>query len=334
MATPSFLSDSQGERVDSVIGSTGGAYYKAAIGSNSAGGNGPTAGQLIGTHHPSVATAATDPFVAVMGTIWGAVGSNTAPIATNAAGHLIVEGFAGGVAMPVSASALPVALGAGGGLKVDGSGTALPVDTELPAAVALANGDAIPTAPTVGSVMRQPFASAPTQLYAPQVYNVGGAIGGSNYALLVQGPPYLSNNEGSSSVARGNTNPSTGLLASAARTATATTADQSLTNGRGVILYLNVTANPGGAETLSLKIQAKDQQSGAYTDIADAGVVITAANGARILIAYPGVVQADHAGAGVTVWAKSVHVPFVWRAVVTHSAAGSWTYSMSQGDLA
>lgn len=52
---------------------------------------------------------------------------------------------------------LPAALGAGGGVKVDGSGTALPVsiaatvtvDTELPAAAALTDAFANPTAPAV-----------------------------------------------------------------------------------------------------------------------------------------------------------------------------------------
>lgn len=227
---------------------------------------------------------------------------------TNAQGHGVEE---------------VVAIGPGG----------TPLDTELPAAAALANGDAIPTAPTIGVVMRQPFSSAPTTLYAPQVYTLGGALGSSNYGLLVQGPVYSYNNEGGFTVVRGNTNPSSGLLASAARTATTTTADQTLVSGQGVILYLNVTANPGGAETLSLKIQAKDNQSGAYVDIADAGVVITAANGTRVLVASPGVVQADYAGGGTVVWAKSVRVPYLWRAVVTHSGAGSWTYSLSQGDL-
>jgi hypothetical protein len=102
MATPSFLSDSQGERVDSIIDSAGSTYYKGAIGSNAAGGNGPTAGQLIGTHKPSVATAATDPFVAIMGTVWGAIGSNTAPVAVDASGRTIVVGIAGGTPVPIS----------------------------------------------------------------------------------------------------------------------------------------------------------------------------------------------------------------------------------------
>ncbi len=60
---------------------------------------------------------------------------------------------------------LPAALGAGGGLKVDGSGTALPVDTELPAAAALADNVANPTVPSIGAFISvyDPNASPPWQ---------------------------------------------------------------------------------------------------------------------------------------------------------------------------
>lgn len=51
------------------------------------------------------------------------------------------------------AGGLPAALGAGGGLKIDGSGTALPVDTELPAAAALADATSNPTVPGVGAYL-------------------------------------------------------------------------------------------------------------------------------------------------------------------------------------
>ncbi len=63
------------------------------------------------------------------------------------------------------AGGLPAALGAGGGLKVDGSGTALPVDTELPAAAALADNVANPTVPSIGAFISvyDPNASPPWQ---------------------------------------------------------------------------------------------------------------------------------------------------------------------------
>lgn len=60
---------------------------------------------------------------------------------------------------------LPATLGAGGGLKVDGSGTALPVETELPAAAALADNVANPTVPSIGAFISvyDPNASPPWQ---------------------------------------------------------------------------------------------------------------------------------------------------------------------------
>lgn len=115
------------------------------------------------------------------------------------------------------------------------------------------------------------------------------------------------------------------VLASAARTATTNSTDQTNYNGRGVLLILNVTAQPGGAETLSLKIQAKDPVSNNYFDIADAGVLFTAATGTKALAVYPGAIAADHVSGTV---GKSVALPRVWRAVVTHSSTGSWTYSV------
>jgi hypothetical protein len=123
---------------------------------------------------------------------------------------------------------------------------------------------------------------------------------------------------------RGNTDET--LLASAVRSATTNSDDQTNYNGRGVALILNATANPGGGETLSLKVQAIDPVSGGYVDLADAGVVLTAANGTAVLLVYPGVVDSD---LGSSIFGKSGVLPRSWRAVVTHSAGGNWTYSLA-----
>jgi hypothetical protein len=131
---------------------------------------------------------------------------------------------------------------------------------------------------------------------------------------------------GSASIDKQRNNAEISVLSSAARTATTNHIDYINFNGRGVVYILNVTANPGGAETLSLKIQGKDITSSAYYDIVDAGVLFTAANGTKSLTAYPGVLSAD-AVAGST--HKSVVIPRTFRAVVTHSSTGSWTYSLS-----
>jgi hypothetical protein len=147
---------------------------------------------------------------------------------------------------------------------------------------------------------------------------------GSTGANVLNVDPLLMNSAGSWDRQR-NTLDGT-LLASSARTATTNSPDQTNYNGRGVSVVLNVTANPGGIETLSLKIQGKDSISGNYYDIADATVLFTAGNGTKVLTVYPGVLAADFV-AGDT--GKSAVVPRTWRAVVTHSSTGSWTYSLS-----
>ncbi len=92
-------------------------------------------------------------------------------------------------------------------LKSD-SGGILEVNTELPAAAALADGASNPTAPAVGA--------------AGLLYN------GSTYDRE-----------------RGNVEGT--LLASAARTTTTATATQTNYNHRGVVLFLYVPTMPGGA---------------------------------------------------------------------------------------
>lgn len=123
------------------------------------------------------------------------------------------------------------------------------------------------------------------------------------------------------------------LLASAARTATTNTPDQTNYNGVGAMLTINVTVE-AAAETLALKLQGKDSISSNYFDICDFGTVYTAATDAptitRSFLAYPGGTASDYIGiTGNGTLAKLVLVPRTWRAVVTHSAVGSWTYSLS-----
>lgn len=134
------------------------------------------------------------------------------------------------------------------------------VDTELPAAAALADGAAAtPTTPTVGAV--------------PLLYN-------------------------GSTVDRERGNLEASLLVSAARTATTNSPDQTNHNGKGVTLVIDVTVE--GPATLSLKVQGKDSISANYYDIADFGTVYTASAEAptvtRACTLYPGALAADHAG--------------------------------------
>lgn len=128
------------------------------------------------------------------------------------------------------------------------------------------------------------------------------------------------------------------LLASAARTATTNTSDLTAI-GRGVMLVLNVTVE-AAAETLALKIQGKDPVSGNWFDVTNFGTMYTSASEAptrtKAAVLYPGILAADHVGVAAgtdgTI-AKSGVLPATWRAVVTHSSTGSWTYSLAAVDI-
>lgn len=115
------------------------------------------------------------------------------------------------------------------------------------------------------------------------------------------------------------------LLASAARTVDTSSGVQTNYNAKGVAVTLNVTGNPGGAETLSLILFYDDPASSSTIYVAVTGVVITAANGIRTLIVYPGAVETI---ANSEVWVQGVPVGRNWGAIVDHSGAGSWTYSL------
>lgn len=120
------------------------------------------------------------------------------------------------------------------------------------------------------------------------------------------------------------------LLASAARTATTNSPDQTNFNGQGALVTINVSVE--GAATVSLKLQGKDSVSGNYYDIVDFGAIYTAtsdAPGAKTCSFHPGNVAADHVGIANGTAAKSGLLPRIWRAVVTPSDATSTTYSLS-----
>jgi hypothetical protein len=106
------------------------------------------------------------------------------------------------------------------------------------------------------------------------------------------------------------------LLASAARTVTTSTSDQLNVNHRGVHVYVDVTAVPGG-ETLTVDIEALID-TGVYYSL-HSGTPINA-TGVYIYKVYPGL------GGGSAI--ANDALPRTWRVTVTHSAGGSWTYSV------
>lgn len=118
---------------------------------------------------------------------------------------------------------------------------------------------------------------------------------------------------------RGNTEAA--LLASAARTETASSPDQTNYNARGVIVTLDVTAVTDTPE-LTLKVEAKMGSN--YEALLTASAAV-ADVGVHSYIVYPGV----GAAAGDVVQVAGFPLPRTWRVTVTHAASDSATYNVT-----
>lgn len=114
------------------------------------------------------------------------------------------------------------------------------------------------------------------------------------------------------------------LLASLARTATATSEDQTTYDARGVRVFINVTVD-GAAASIVPTIEVKDPASGTYTAILTGAAI--AAVGHTVLTVYPGATVA----AGVTL---SIPIGKTWRLKMTHADADAITYSAGYETLA
>jgi hypothetical protein len=116
------------------------------------------------------------------------------------------------------------------------------------------------------------------------------------------------------------------ILPSAARTTVlqGTSVDQTNYRHRGVMLMLDITANPGGAETLTLQVQAK--LNGKYRNITAFTAATAAANATWLFTVYPG---AAETAAVANHEVQALPLPRVWRVVVTPSASGSFTYEVA-----
>ncbi len=109
------------------------------------------------------------------------------------------------------------------------------------------------------------------------------------------------------------------ILASAARTATNNSRDIVNSYGRGVVVFCNVGAAPG-IDTVTLTIKGKGPISGLYYTILTSAALV--ATGLVVLRVYPGLVAA----ANLTV---NDVLPKTFAVTVTHSAGGSFTYSVA-----
>lgn len=108
------------------------------------------------------------------------------------------------------------------------------------------------------------------------------------------------------------------LLASAARTTTISSADQTNHSARGV--HVTLTTTVIGTGSITLTIQEKDPVSGTYSTILAGAAVVT--DTTNVYKVYPGL------PATANVSANDV-LPLTWRATVSANNANAATYSVS-----
>lgn len=108
------------------------------------------------------------------------------------------------------------------------------------------------------------------------------------------------------------------ILASAARTETATGADQTNDAWRGVILTLDITV--WNATTLDVKVQTKDPTSGKYVDLPGAAFAQKSGTGTDTLTIYPGIAETANRSVSDVLSAT-------WRVVGTQVGTSA-TYSV------
>ena len=197
----------------------------------------------------------------------------------------------------------------------------------LPVGVAVTGA---PSAVSDGAAVRQHFDE-----YGKQAVMLG-ADGSTNFAATAQGNADGTGatlrglltrtfaqryNESTWDRERGNTEIT--LLASAARTATLSSADQTNYNARGIIITIDVTSITD-TPSITLAIQHRDSIGGNYETLFLTTTAITA-TGVQPFIVYPGVAAADEDVVEV------VGYPLgrTWRITVTHADADSITYSVA-----
>lgn len=115
------------------------------------------------------------------------------------------------------------------------------------------------------------------------------------------------------------------ILSSAVRAITTTTSIFSLYNAIGFMCIINVTVNPGGAQTLTLNVRGYGNTS----ILNVAGIPAQAwagAAGSSMLVVYPGIGAGWSGGTGNAF--SNTKMPRRFDITVTPSGAGNWTYSV------
>lgn len=242
-----------------------------------------------------------------------------------------VNNYSIGIAVAAAGGPVAITGDVANGLDVDVtrvSGT-VTVDSELPAAAALADDEANPTVPRVGAMLAG-FDQDNTQWDRLRTLTPNSdAVGALQGTLRVASFSFLANG---TDFDRERNNSNVTALASAARTATTTSASLVNYNWRGMLVAIDVTAVGAPAGTLTqLEVLALvgTTEVVLYTfNFAD-----LAAIGTRHMLVYPGAFFTAPVD-GLTTEGYSVDpvngtVPRTFRIRVTHLDGNSITYSVT-----
>jgi hypothetical protein len=284
----------------------------------------------------------------------GAGGPTVATDDAGAPGH--VQLFK--LAISADGSAVLIPADAANGLDVDVTrvqGT-VTVDSELPAAAALsdtldraASVPIVGAAPLVdngtnlvrlrGAVIADASAGAGVPASGAMVWNANLStyhrfVSPYSDTMIASGlPSAVGVLYNGTNFERARSNIEGTVLASAARAASPSISNITNNNARGIRLFLNVTATPNNAETLTVAIEWVDPVSAAVKALTAFPAITASVLGASpaagvrefVFELYPGAIEtaavANHEVQGGS-------LPRTLHPKVTHSSTGSWTYSL------
>lgn len=213
------------------------------------------------------------------------------------------------------------------------SGGTVTADTELPAAATLADATANPTTTSVGALTMGFNGTTWDRLQVDAMKNLKVSLRSSAGLEPTVTTPVSDTSFSSSGILgtaglgygfngsswdRQRNNTQNTLLASAARTITTSSTDQTNYNSRGLHVVLDVTS--AGTGSITLTVEGKDSLSSKYYTLL-AGVAVTT-NSTNVYKVYPGL------PATANVSANDI-VPRTYRVTVTANNANSVTYSVA-----
>lgn len=207
------------------------------------------------------------------------------------------------------------AVDSGNPIKIGGKSSADP-----PAAVA--TGDRVNASMTNYGAQRVMLSSGAVDIGTNTQYG-GDNVTLGNYMLRVEAAMSAASGADTTKLDRMRNNGTATLLASAERTATTSSTDQTNYNWRGAHIVIDVTAI-AATPSIVVTVQGKDVISGKYYTILTSAAIT--GTGTTVLRIYPGLV----AVANLTI---SDILPRLWRVSVVAADADSITYSVGASQI-